>query len=75
MHALSNSAGPYRALACIRHRGKHCVGILGSHDASFLAPCPSCCLAGSVFMTVGDLHDWYRRLFGNPEQLGLTPGE
>ncbi|KAI7841319.1 hypothetical protein COHA_004938 [Chlorella ohadii] len=29
--------------------------------------------AGSVFMTVGDLHDWYRRLFGNPEQLGLTP--
>lgn len=26
-------------------------------------------------MTVGDLHDWYRRLFGNPEQLGLTPGE
>lgn len=29
--------------------------------------------AGAVFMTVGDLHDWYRRLFGNPEQLGLTP--
>lgn len=30
---------------------------------------------GAVFMTVGDMHDWYRRLFGNPEQLGLTPGE
>lgn len=29
--------------------------------------------AGAVFMTVGDMHDWYRRLFGNPEQLGLTP--
>lgn len=25
-------------------------------------------------MTVVDLHDWYRRLFGNPETLGLTPG-
>ena len=30
--------------------------------------------AGRVFMTVADLHDWYRALWGRPETLGLSPG-
>ncbi len=35
--------------------------------------CPAA--AGAVMSTVGDLHNWYRVLFGAPEQLGLTQGE